>query len=174
MHIIGEKVLLRAIEESDSELLLEMINDPEVERAVGGWSFPSSSYSHNEWFKRQATSTNALRCIIESLLDGRAVGVMSLLNIDYKNGTASSNVKLSKNSQSKGYGIDANRAMFKYAFNELRLNCIYADVLENNIACLKVCEKLGFKTEGILRQRVFKQGKYLNVISLSLLRDEFL
>jgi len=174
MHIIGEKVLLRAIEESDSELLLEMINDPEIERAVGGWSFPSSSYSHNEWFKRQATSTNALRCIIESLLDGQAVGMTSLTDIDHKNGTASSSVKLSKNGHGKGYGIDGHRAILAYAFEELRLNCINASVLEDNVVSLKMCEKLGFKTEGVLRQRVFKQGKYLNVISLSLLRDEFL
>lgn len=39
---LWKKVKLRALETEDMELLRETVNDPEVERLVGGWSFPVS------------------------------------------------------------------------------------------------------------------------------------
>ena len=42
MNICGNKVILRALEPSDMPYLREMINDPEMERMVIGWSFPVS------------------------------------------------------------------------------------------------------------------------------------
>ena len=173
MYILGKKVILRAIEEEDNEMLRGMLNDPQIERAVGGWSFPVSRHAQMEWFKKQGPNPSALRCIIETLEDKQAVGLMSLTNIDYKNGTAECNGKLIASNQGKGYGPDAHRAMFKYAFCELRLNCIYANILESNIASIKMFDKLGLKREGVLRQRVYKQGKYENVVAMSLLKSEF-
>ena len=36
MNIYGDKIFLRAIEKEDCELLLELINDPEIEIMLGG------------------------------------------------------------------------------------------------------------------------------------------
>ena len=44
MNIYGKSIVLRAISESDASLLLQMINDPETERMLGGSSFPVSMY----------------------------------------------------------------------------------------------------------------------------------
>jgi len=49
MNIIGGKVILRAIESKDAELLHDLINDPETEFMVLSWSFPVSMQEHNEW-----------------------------------------------------------------------------------------------------------------------------
>lgn len=42
MNIYGNKVVLRALEPGDMPYLREMINDPEMEKMVIGWSFPIS------------------------------------------------------------------------------------------------------------------------------------
>jgi len=176
MNIIGDKVILRAIEERDNEILHEMINSPQMERATMGWAFPVSIHGQAQWLKNHTSSPipNAIKCIVETIEGKQAIGLMSLTDIDYKNGTAQSSGKISMGTQGKGYGADAHKAMFRYAFDELRLNCIYAQILEDNEASLKMCDRMGFKREGILRQRVYKQGKYLNAVSLSLLKDEFI
>ena len=44
MILKGKKVTLRAVEESDIEMLRELINDPEIEKMTVGKSFPVSSY----------------------------------------------------------------------------------------------------------------------------------
>ena len=53
MNIKGKIVTLRAVELEDMELLRGMLNDPEMEKAVVGWSFPVSKYSQQKWYNRQ-------------------------------------------------------------------------------------------------------------------------
>ena len=45
----------------------------------------------------------------------------------------------------------------RYAFEELRLNRVNGSALEYNEASLRVCEKVGFKVEGIQRSRLQKR-----------------
>jgi len=61
----------------------------------------------------------------------------------------------------------------EYAFNELRLNCIYAHINSYNENSQKLFEKCGFEQEGLQRNRVYKEGNYHDVYSYSILRGEF-
>ena len=62
--------------------------------------------------------------------------------------------------------------MLKYAFDELGLNCINALILEENYLSQNLYKRVGFQEEGILRERVYKGGKFRNLISLSILKGE--
>ena len=62
--------------------------------------------------------------------------------------------------------------LIKYAFNELGLRRLEADVDPHNIACLKSLEALGFKREGYLRQRWQVAGELQDSVILGLLRSE--
>jgi predicted xylose isomerase-like sugar epimerase len=42
LNIYGKIVKLRALEMDDMEILRNIINDPEIEGLVEGWSFPVS------------------------------------------------------------------------------------------------------------------------------------
>ena len=91
--------------------------------------------------------------------DGKAVGTIILSDIDQKNATGHIHIKMSKDGgRGKGYGTDAINTMVQYAFEELRLNCIYANILTYNEAPIKLFERCGFKRDGVLRQRVFKKA----------------
>ncbi|QFF98017.1 N-acetyltransferase [Psychrobacillus glaciei] len=171
MNIVGEKIILRAIEITDKEVLLDIINDTETEYSLGGWSFPTSSLYQEEWIKAQKPSTHILRCMINDTKDNTTIGTVILSDIDYKNGNAEVHIKLLGNSRGKGYGADTINTLIKYAFNELRLNCVYAHVNAYNIVSQKLFERCGFVKEGILRNRIFKKGEYHNVIALSILKE---
>ncbi len=172
MNIIGERVILRAVEEKDNDMLLSLLNDPDTEALLGGWSFPSSSDAQNNWFKHLTEDKNVLRCIIS--VNDTAIGTAILNKIDYKNGTACVNIKLCAGEyRGKGYGTDAIKALIRYAFDELRLNCVYALALENNQASRRMLEKCGFIMEGILRDRFYKQGRYNSCVSFSILIGEY-
>ena len=82
MNLKGEKVFLRAIEKEDMEFLREMINNPELERNVVGWSFPISKYEQEKWFESQVQNKDNIRYIIE--VDGERIGVVTITNIDWK------------------------------------------------------------------------------------------
>ena len=89
MILKGEKVILRAIEREDQEFLKEMINDPELEKLVVGWSFPVSLEMQMQWYEKQRNDLQNLKYIIEA--DGQKIGLAILKNIDWKNRTASRN-----------------------------------------------------------------------------------
>lgn len=75
--------------------------------------------------------------------------------------------------RSQGIGTAATKLMIKYAFEDLNLHRIYLTVLQENIPAVKLYKKNGFKEDGILRESVFKNGKYCNMLAMSLLRHEY-
>ena len=171
MFIKGEKVLLRAIELSDAEILQDMINDEEIERMMWGYSFPVARHQQVKWIESLSGEKSTFRAMIDA--DGTTVGTIILSDIDMRSGTAEIHIKLAKPSQrGKGYGSDAAKALLYYAFNELRLNCVYCRIREDNIASQKMFEKCGFVKEGCLRQRVYRQNRYYDFYEYSVLKSE--
>lgn len=173
MIIMGDTIILRAITIEDAPLLLELINEPETEKMLGGYSFPVSLDEQLKWIESQAGNREVLRCIVADKADEKiGFGTVILSDIDSKNGVAQVHIKMDKkNGRGKGYGTDALNTIVKYAFNEMRMNCIFADVLEYNIPSQRLFEKCGFRKEGILSSRVYKSGKYNNIISYSRVRQ---
>lgn len=168
MIIYGESIVLRAVEESDNAMLLSLINDPDTEMMLGGSSWPVSEAEQLKWFEHQERSRDVLRCIVALKEDGRAIGTIILSDIDQKNATGHIHIKMSKDGgRGKGYATDAVNTMVQYAFEELRLNCIYANILSYNKASIKLFERCGCKRDGILRQRVFKKGRFVDMLAYS-------
>ncbi len=72
----------------------------------------------------------------------------------------------------KSYGTDAANTLVSYAFDELRLNYIFANILAYNEASIKLFERCGFKRDGVLRQRVYKQGRFVDLPAYSRLIND--
>ena len=172
MNIQGKLTFLRAIELSDSKLLLNIVNDPDTEFMLGGWSFPISSIRQNEWIQNLDNMHETLRCMIVDKKTGSTVGVIMLTKIDYKNGNAEIHIKLGSEYRGKGYGSDAMTALIEYAFNELRLHLIYGQINIKNITSLKMFEKCGFIYEGTIKHRLYKKGSYYDMKIFSIINDK--
>ena len=72
-----------------------------------------------------------------------------------------------------GYGTEAMLLLLDYAFNHKNLHKVQAIVLKDNIASLKMHKKLGYIEEGLLRENIYKDGKYKDQVILSLLKSEY-
>lgn len=59
----------------------------------------------------------------------------------------------------RGYATDAVRQCLKFAFEELNLLRVYANICEYNIGSMKVLEKAGFEKEAIIKSSIMKEGK---------------
>lgn len=170
MILFDDVITLRAIEEEDAPVLQSMINDPEIENAVVGFSYPVSLAQQKKWIAGLSDDKN-IRYAID---DGNSlVGVAIISSVDFKNRVANLNIKLLKRARGQGYAKRAVRLMLSYCFNELNLNCITANVLANNEASSKLWQSFGFNLDGVLRQRVYKNGHYVDLMAYSLLRDEY-
>lgn len=174
MNIKGKIVTLRAIEKTDLDLMREMLNDPEMENLVVGWAFPVSKYEQEKWYENNISNKNHLRFIIETK-DKETVGMISLINLDWKNRKASYGIKLKTvDNRNQGIGTDSLLALMKYSFEELNLNKIETTILETNLISKNFHLKNGWKEEGNLREIVFKDGKYINGYAMGILKSDYL
>jgi len=171
MNLVSHRLLLRAIEFDDAELLMELINDGEVERMICGWSFPVSYDEQKKWIASLSRTKDVLRYIIDDRIDNKSIGTIIVSDIDFKNGTSEIHIKLRENAKCKGYGTESIKMVTDYLFRELRLNCVCAYVISSNHASQKLFENCGFAQEGVLRSRVYKNGEFQDVLSYSVLND---
>ncbi|SEM71152.1 GNAT family N-acetyltransferase [Paenibacillus sp. OV219] len=71
----------------------------------------------------------------------------------------------------KGYMTEALAQVISYAWKELNLHRIEANIMPRNAASLKVVEKLGFKHEGVARDYLRINGKWEDHIHMVLLNQ---
>jgi RimJ/RimL family protein N-acetyltransferase len=73
----------------------------------------------------------------------------------------------------QGYGSEAAKLMLQHGFENLNLHRIYLRVYENNPRAIRSYEKVGYVHEGRMRQAVYKNGKFEDVLLMSVLRSEW-
>lgn len=174
MNLVMEKVILRAVEKEDLELLHEMINSPTIENMVVGWNMPISKEKQEEWYKSINDTDDKITYTIE--YEGKAIGMCTISNIDWKNRNANIGIKICDdlNYRNKGIGTLTVKIMLKYCFEELGLNRVYTSVLEYNIPSQKLFEKCGFILEGRQRESIYKNNKYNDLLIYGMLKKEYL
>ena len=72
----------------------------------------------------------------------------------------------------KGYGTEAAELMCEYAFSYLGLHKLMLRVYAENERAIKSYEKAGFVKEAYLKDDVFVQGKYRDVVLMAMFHEE--
>lgn len=70
----------------------------------------------------------------------------------------------------KGVATEVIRDLVTYAFTELRISYIGAEVEEGNIPMKRVFEKVGFEQDGFFKGQRVKDGKRVSVVHYGVLR----
>jgi len=174
--ICGERVRLRHTEKEDLPLFVEWLNDPDVRRGLM-LHLPLSIAEEQQWFENMLASPQDERpLVIETQNDDgwRMIGNCSFNNLDWRNRNAELGIFIGdKSSWDRGYGTEVMRLLVKHGFTTLNLHLIYLRVYENNHRAIRAYEKAGFVEEGRLRQMIYQDGQYLDVIWMSVLRTEW-
>jgi diamine N-acetyltransferase len=172
----GKRIRLRAIEKEDLPIFVTWLNDPEVRRNLQLFQ-PLSLAQEEEWFKgilQQPLEEQPLMIEVKTAEGWQSVGNVGLLKISNTDRAAEIGIVIGeKIFWGQGYGTEAMRLMLKHGFKELNLNRIYLRVYETNLRGIRSYEKAGFKLEGRLRQDRFMDGKYIDVLLMSILRSEY-
>lgn len=152
----------------------QSINDSEIEYMVGGWSFPVSSDQQDDWYEKVRKDKNNLRFTIALIENNAAVGMQNLVDIDWKNRSAFTGIRLfGSTPKRQGIATDAVVALMQYAFEELQLNRLDTTWVEYNTASLGLYKKCGWKVEGEKRKAVFKKGEYHSVFFGGILAEDY-
>jgi len=187
--IYGERIRLRAIEREDLPTFVEWLNDPDVLQGLLLHT-PVSRATEENWFEGMIKrppdeQVLAIEVHLPGVIDGDAkvpgaeegrklIGSLSLDTIDWRNRCAELGIMIGDKSYwNQGYGSEAVRLLVQHGFKTLNLNRIFLHVFETNPRAIRAYEKAGFVLEGRERQAEFKDGKYIDVLRMSLLKDDF-
>ncbi|HQE20210.1 MAG TPA: GNAT family protein, partial [Aggregatilineales bacterium] len=73
----------------------------------------------------------------------------------------------------RGYGSDAVCVLLRFGFDELNLHRIELGVFDSNQRGIRAYEKAGFVEEGRRREVLWREGRYHDMILMSILEDEW-
>lgn len=171
--LTGQRVYFRPVERTDAPLLAGWINNPQVWRTIRQY-LPKSLAQEEAFLERTWESEHDILLLIVNRVDDQPLGAAGLNKIDFRHRHAEFGLMLGDPDQwNKGYGTEATRLIVQYGFDTVNLHRIYLHVHEDNIGGIRAYEKVGFRREGVLRQDVFREGRYLDTVVMGLLRDEW-
>jgi RimJ/RimL family protein N-acetyltransferase len=174
MILEGKKVRLRPLRAEDLDPILEWINDEEVTHTLLIGRYPMTREMEREWIEQRLKGSETDVSFVMETLDGTYLGGISLFRIQAVERIAELGLVIGRKSEwGKGYGTEGMGLLINYGFEQLNLHMIYLGVLTHNTHAHKMYRSLGFQEEGRLRHRVYRSGQYHDMISLSLLREEW-
>jgi RimJ/RimL family protein N-acetyltransferase len=166
----GRLVRLRAREVEDAPAFHRWFNDPEITTWLG-LRYPVSPAREATMLEQTAPAGYQRAAFsVEALSDGRLVGNCELqCHLENRCGT----VGIAFGEREAGFGTDAMRVLCRFGFEMMNLHRIELTVDATNERARHVYRKVGFRDEGVLRERRFIRGEYRGTAWMSLFRDEF-
>jgi [ribosomal protein S5]-alanine N-acetyltransferase len=106
------------------------------------------------------------------VVNKNVVGAM-VLKLDLNNKSCEIGYWIGRDHRRKGYAKEAIKLTLSFVFGTLRFNRVQAKTLTSNEPSINLLGAMGFAREGVRRQRLYHQGKFLDDILFSILSGEF-
>lgn len=171
----GDKVKLRAYKKEDIKLAYEYLNDSELKRLLESEiPYPIILEQEEKWFQDLVNSKDIYNFAIEDLETGKYIGGCGINNINWLSRRATIGIFIGdKNYWGKGYGTDAIKVLNKFIFEQMNINKIKLNVFSFNERAKKCYERCGFKVEGVLKQELFRNGKYYDEYVMAMFLEDW-
>jgi RimJ/RimL family protein N-acetyltransferase len=169
------RVYLRALEIDDYLLINKWRNDPDVTKYLGGNVFFVSSERERKAIENKIFDDSKNIYLSICLLDtNQLIGYSSINNLDLRNRKAEWGGTFigDKEYIGGGYGKEASMLMLRFLFDQYPIHKCYGYCLEEHPISSKLFLSLGFSQDGVLRDEVFKNGEFKNVLMFSILKEE--
>lgn len=117
---------------------------------------------------QQYENNEAICWVLSPLENDDFMGTISFWKIDKPHYRAEIGYGIHPDFHQKGYMSEAMSAVLDYAFLEMNLHSIEANINPNNVASIKLVEKHGFVQEAYFKENYFYDGKFLDSAIFSL------
>jgi ribosomal-protein-alanine N-acetyltransferase len=174
VELVGDKVRLRPVRESDAADAYRLFKDDRVlsRLATEGSNSLDEQREVYRGMEERLRTGEGYSLAIEEIATPRLLGGISArprlhpqqIDIGYWLGAPY---------WEKGYMTEAVRLVCHLSFEYLDAVRAYATVFTRNMASRRVLEKNGFSVDGTLRSHVFKRGQFVDSWFLTLLRSEW-
>ena len=172
--LAGERVVLRRHAPDNVGAFQRWYSDPEVVRLTRYQDGPMRRDEIERFFAARALGPDSLSMAIHVRADDRLIGTCALSQLDSDNGSALFHITIGeKDAWGRGYGTDATRLMVDHAFTSLGLHRIALTVFAFNDRAIRSYRSVGFVVEGRAREAIWREGRWWDEISMSILDSDW-
>lgn len=164
-----QKISLRLMDKEDTDRIVTWRNQDFVRRNFI-YQQDFTREGHEKWIRTMIDTGLAVQFMICIGEEQRPVGSVYLRDIDRIHKKAEYGIFIGeKDAWGRGYGTWAAKKMIDYAFEKEGLHKLMLRVLAENHGAIRSYEKAGFVQEAYLRDEVFLEGHYRDVIYMSVI-----
>jgi len=172
--LTGERVVLRRHAPENLRAFERWYGDPEVVRLTRYQDGPMRHDEIERFFAARALGADSLSMAIHVRDTDRLIGTCALSQLDSDNGSALYHITIGeKDAWGRGYGTEATALMMGHAFGGLGLHRIALSVFAFNERAIRSYQSVGFVIEGRAREAIWRDGRWWDEISMSLLDSDW-
>ena len=170
-----DRLLLRPFEQEDAPIVDFLTNDIELARMTLHIPYPYIEGYASQWIascteKMKKRSSYNFAIVLKET--DEIVGCSTLsIALNHKRGELA--YWIGRKYWDNGYATEASLKIIEFGFHELKLNRIWACVMNKNIGSIEVMKKSGLLYEGTFPQHVLKWGQYEDVEYYGLLKEQY-
>lgn len=172
--ITTSRLILRPLKMSDAADMFAYAKDEEVARHVmwDAHKTVADSKAFLRGAKRQYRLGLPASFGIVLRQTGRLVGTIGFMWINTDHKSAEIGYSLAHPLWNQGIMTEALSAVLRFSFETLGLNRVEAQHEADNPASGRVMEKAGMRFEGVMRQRLYNKGRFVDVRLYAILRGD--
>lgn len=170
-----DRLVLRKFKEDDYKPMYDYWASEKEVADGAGWPVhtdPEITKGLVKMWVDEYKDENVFNWIIE-LKKEHPIGTITIVRKDLDNRTCELGYNIGKEYWNNGYATEAIKYVVAYVFALELFDTITAQCFEHNIASIRVLEKNGFVKEGVLRNRYILNNKKVNLVELSLLKEDY-
>ena len=170
----GPRVVLRRHVPGNLRAFERWYSDPEVARLTRYQDGPMRRDEIERFFAARVVGHDSLALAIHERATDRLIGTCAFSQLDGENGSALFHITIGeKDAWGRGYGTEATRLMLDHAFGTLGLHRVALAVFEFNERAIRSYRSCGFVVEGRAREAIWRNGRWWDEITMSILDSEW-
>jgi len=173
--LVGKKVYFRPLEVEDiNSRYLQWVNDGSVILGRVEVYLPVTKEAQETYVRSQLNRHDVAFFAIMERPTNKFIGTAKMGPINWVHRFTEHALMIGdKTCWNKGYGGEVIHLLLEYGFRWLNMHKIYASINVSNIASIRTHERIGYKTEAVLKERRFIDGRYQDEMIMSMSQGEF-
>lgn len=171
-----ERMIIRPYRSNDAKELQRVLNSKGIYETTYAIPKISSMDRVRRWIEfvqQEMLAGMSYEFAMIDDLTGEYVGNCGIINLNKDMFSGSITYFIDPGRWNKGYASEATEAMVKFGFEKLGLERISGTCMSKNPSSRRVMEKNGFKLEGIAKKELYKDGEFIDVDHLAILKEEY-
>lgn len=174
-NLESKRFVLREVKEKDYLSIYEIYSDNDTVKYQQMVTMQTMEQAQKsvQAFLRGFENKKFIRWCIATRQQDNVVGLITLHSFNRWNSQGEIGFMLNKAYWRQNIMGEVGEEILKFAFQVMDLNRIEASVHPENIASIKLCEKLGFKEEGVKKEAAYnkKTNEYEDRVMLGITKN---